>query len=206
MFLVRNGQLVARTGPRSYRPLLSGSEDPIKTMKAALPPTELVYVWDVDGVEAGAANHDFYQRLERQRVAPWIDPGCRNPEDAMDAFFAGAEVLTVRVEHMSEEKLVDFADIAENEFHVAVPFPGTHPDAPITAWDLRRLVGELHAQGVVLEAAPGTDKDALVKFVKLVQAGGIEVTLLSTESVPWLRGVASENAVARLIEPWRPAR
>jgi hypothetical protein len=202
LFMVRSGKLVRRTGPRSYA-LLEGAPDPIATIKSAIPPDEVVYVWDVDGVEAGAPNHEFYQRLERQRVAPWIDPGCRNSEDAMDAFFAGAEILTVRLERMDEAKLADFAEIAEYEFHLALRFSGPHPDSPLTAWDIRRLVGELHAKGVVLEAAATTDRAAFSKFIDLVHSGGIEVTLLATEDVAWLSDVAQEKVVARLVRPWR---
>lgn len=200
LFLVRGQKLVRRTGPRSYEPLV-GASDPYKVIKAAVPPAELVYLWDVDGVEAGAANHEFYQRLERNRISPWVDAGCRNPEDAMDAFFAGAEVLTVRVEHMDEAKLADFADIAEYEFHLALRFSGKHPDSPLTAWDMRRLVGELHAQGVILEASPTTDRNAFAKFVTLVRNGGIEVSVLSTETVPWLMDVAKETSAERIIFP-----
>ena len=192
-----------RTGPRSYDPL-EGASDPAKTIKSALPPEELVYLWDVDGVEAGAANHEFYQKLERQRVSPWVDAGCRNPEDAMDAFFAGAEVLTVRFGHMDESQLSDFADLAEYEFHVALAFSTTHPDVPLTAWDVRRLVGELHAQGAVIEATSTTDPAAFGKFVKLVNSGGVEVTALSTESLAWLKDVAKESGAARLVTPWVP--
>jgi uncharacterized protein related to proFAR isomerase len=148
LFLIQDGKLVRRSGLRTFEPIDRGIDDTLKVMKAAVPPDELVYVWDVDGIQAGAANHEFYQKLERKRIPPWIDAGCRNAEDAMDAFFAGAEVLTVRVEHMDEAKLSDFAEIAEGEFHLGVGFSTRHPDAPITAWDVQRLVGEFHAQGV----------------------------------------------------------
>ncbi len=200
LFLVRGGKLVRRTGPRAYEPLF-GASDPFKLIKAAVPPAELVYLWDVDGVEAGAANHEFYQKIERNRISPWVDAGCRNPEDAMDAFFAGAEVLTVRLGHMDESKLTDFADIAEYEFHLALKFSSTHPDSPLTAWDVRRLVGELHAQGVVLEASPTTDRASFTKFIRLVQTGGIEVSVLSTEKIPWLLDVANETTAIRIISP-----
>lgn len=200
LFVVRGGKLVRRTGPRSYEPLF-GASDPHKLIKAAVPPAELVYIWDADGIEAGAANHEFYQKLERNRIAPWVDAGCRNPEDAMDAFFAGAEVLTVRVEHMDEAKLADFADMAEYEFHLALRFSTKHPDSPLTAWDMRRLVGELHAKGVILEASPTTDRTSFSKFVGLVRNGGIEVSVLSTEKIPWLRDVALETSAERIISP-----
>ena len=205
LFLVRGGKLVRRTGPRSYVPLEAGAE-PLKTMKSAIPPEEVLYVWDVDGVEAGAANHEFYQKLERQRIAPWIDAGCRNAEDAMDAFFAGAEVLTVRLEHMDESKMMDFADIAEYDFHIALRFSGEHPDSPLTAWDIRRLVGELHAQGAVLEASTTTNRREFTRFAQLVQSGGIDVSLLSTEHVPWLLDAAKELGVVRIIRPWEAPR
>lgn len=205
MFLIRDGKLVRRTGPREYR-VLEPATDPVKIVKSALPPEELVYIWDVDGVEAGAPNHEFYQRLERNRIPPWIDAGCRTPEDAMDAFFAGAEVLTVRLEHMSEAHLADFADLAEYEFHLSLPFSGAQPDVPLSAWDVRRLVGEMHAHGVVFEAGPGTDPRAYARFVDLVQNGGIDMSFLSTEHLPWLRDLAQERGAKRVIEPWRPPR
>src|ERR1051325_8867731 len=107
LFLVRDGRLVERTGVRSWRPLVEAETDEaaMRRLRASVPPQELVYLFDVDGVEAGAANHEFYQKLERAHVPPWIDAGCRTAEDAMDAFFAGAEVLTVRLDAMAEREL-----------------------------------------------------------------------------------------------------
>lgn len=204
LFLVRGGRLVRSTGPRAWQPIEHGPPDALRILRSAAPKDGLVYLWDVDGVASGAANHEFYQRLERERIFAWIDAGCRDAEDAMDAFFAGAEALTVRLDRMTPDRLRDFADIAEGEFHIGVRFPGADPDSSVPGMELRRLVGDLGANGIVLEAESGTDRLAFQRFGRLLTDGGVPLTVLSTEPLAWLPAAAAETAATRIVSPWGP--
>lgn len=201
LFLVREGHIVRNVGHRRWEPIAKDHDEAAKILRAAVPPQELLYLWDIDGVDAGAANHEFFQRLERHHVPMWIDAGCRNPEDAMDAFFAGAEVLTIRVESMQQEQLADFADLAEGEFHLSVRIPVDAPEVPLTAGDLRTLVGELHANGVIVEALGTSRPAAVAKFARLITDGGVDVSLLSTERLAWLPKAAADSGAVRIIRP-----
>lgn len=74
-----------------------------------------VYVVDVDAVRVNRPDVEFLQDLCRARPV-WLDTGPRDASDAMDAFIAGAERLTVRWGALRGARNLDeLADLAEPE-------------------------------------------------------------------------------------------
>jgi hypothetical protein len=198
LFLVREGLVVDEDGPRSWAPRTTTASQSVAMIKAASTADVPAYVYDVDGVEAKAAQHSFYQKLEQAHVGPWIHPGCRTAEDAMDAFFAGAEAITVDVRHMPEETMTDLGEIAEGEIHLAAPVDGSGPRPR----ELARLVGAHGMAGVVLMLEGATDPKRVDAVVAELASLGVARSLLSRRP-PGLDLSALVGRVDRWILPPR---
>lgn len=181
LFLLREGRLVAQAGPRQWTPLTRNPEESAKRIKEASGPDAPVYLLDVDGVEAHAPDVSFYQRLERLGVRMWLHPGCRTAEDAMDAFFAGGDTLTVDHSAVGEAGLRELAAIAEGDLHLGLRFRGKGLDPPLRAFDLKRLAGETGIAGIVVDLEAGSDAHQAAATLAELRRHGLPVTVLVRE-------------------------
>lgn len=207
MFHVRNGNLVRESGPRKWTPVIAEPALAVDEIKRATPTEGLVYVYDVDGVEAGAPDHGFYQRLERAHVAAWIQPGCRNEGQVMDAFFAGAEALTLEPRFLDREDLLELAALMEGEAHLGFPFRGTQTVPDMRPAEVARLVVKSHCRGVVLDPVADAAPDRLSSFVRDLLALSVAVTISSARFPAAMDLAAAAGGSIRLLVPWRtPAR
>ncbi|HLE47518.1 MAG TPA: hypothetical protein VI818_04405 [Candidatus Thermoplasmatota archaeon] len=195
LFIVRSGRLIGGR-PRAWDRRGLEGEAAIEAIAAARKPDEMPYLFDADGVDAGAPQHEFYQRLERRGIHPWIEAGVRTPEDAMDAFFAGAEALTLDLRLLRRETLLELAGLAEGELHLGLGFVGRETVPAFRAWELQRVAHDTQASGVVLQPDAGADAHALAGFAKELQSQRIQASLLS-----WDRGSPPPEGFARWIRP-----
>lgn len=194
---VRSGAVVRAAGPRRWDPLTRTEPEAVARIKGVAPPDGLVYVYDVDGVEAGAPSLDFYQRLERARVPLWLHTGCRTPEDAMDAFFAGAQALTIERRHMNDGAIRELAELAEGEIHLMLPFQGRAPRPDLRAFELQRFVQANGLSGIVLRPEPPCDGHALNAYAGDVRHHGAPTSLFLAPDGPTID--PEGNAFDRII-------
>lgn len=116
---------------------------------------ESLYVVDVDGQFSGVADLELYQTLERQRVFPWVDAGCRKPEDAMDILFAGAEAMTIQLRHMEPAMLQEVTEMAEADLHIGLTVDASGLEKRLRSRDVVELSQRVGAKGVVLYEGEG---------------------------------------------------
>lgn len=172
---VRRGELVRPTGPRAWESW-AGREGGAAAAQLLYEKHQSLYVWDVDGNEFGEANLDFYQRLERAHVFPWVDAGCRNPEDVMDVFFAGSEAVTIQLRHMGGEALREVAAMAEADLYVGVGVERGELERRMRPRELIELVRAIDATGVVLYEGASVDFHAAENIAGEIQRNGFPVT------------------------------
>lgn len=80
-----------------------------------------IYVLDLDGIEKGRPNFDFYQKFSAS-VDLWVDNGPRNIGDVVDALMAGATDITIRREMCKNLKISDIRDVSENKIYANIDF------------------------------------------------------------------------------------
>lgn len=177
LVFVRGQLLVRPAGPRRWTALVESPQQTVDRIRAMGPTEGYVYIYDVDGVEAGAPSHDLYQRLERAHVPLWLHLGCRTPEDAMDAFFAGAEALTIERRHMDDEALHELAELTEGEIHLMFAFQGRSLRPELRGFQLQRLVQEHRLSGIVFQPEASSDGHALNAYAGEVRRHGVTTSL-----------------------------
>jgi hypothetical protein len=192
--MVRDGQIVRPSGPRSWTPTTKSSDEAAQKIAAGGLDAPAPYIYDVDGVESRVAQFQFYQRLEQAHAAPWIHAGCRTPEDAMDTFFAGAEAITVELRHMPEDTIAELAGLAEGEIHLGAALDATMPRPR----ELARIVQAHGLAGVVLQSAASDEARRLESAAMELRTLGVEATLLRLGAAPVPHNV--EPQLARIVE------
>jgi hypothetical protein len=156
LLYVQDGRFVQPDGSGGWRPWGEG-DAALERARKLYAERESLYVFDLDAQLSGTANLEFYQSLEKKRVFPWVDVGARKTEDVMDAFFAGAEAITIQLRHMPPEMLEDVGDLAEADFYVGFAAEPRGIEKGLRAQDLVDLVGRVGATGVVLYESDGAD-------------------------------------------------
>jgi hypothetical protein len=139
-----------------------------------------VYIVDVGGLENGEADWEFIQQLERKQVFPWLESGARRVEDVMDAFFAGAERVTVAMGSLKPEAVKEVTEMAEGEVFLGVglePRGLLHGMRPL---ELAQLASSLGVQGVVLQAREPVEGGAFDRAAFEVRRAGLPVV-----AAPW---------------------
>ncbi|MBI2077784.1 MAG: hypothetical protein HYT80_05345 [Euryarchaeota archaeon] len=193
MFALRGARLMAGR-PGAWSKTAVHGEAAVEAVVAVSRAERVPYVYDVGGVEAGAPQHEFYQRLERRGVHPWVEAGVRSPEDAMDAFFAGADALTLDLRLLRRATLLELAGLAEGELHLAVGFRGREAFPTLKPWELQRVVADTNATGVVVEPDAAHDAHALDAFARELESQRVAASLLS-----WDASAPPPSAFARWI-------
>lgn len=160
---------------------------------------EHVYLVDLDGQKSGVANLEFYQRLERRQVSPWVDGGCRKPEDAMDLLFAGAEALTIQPRHMPPKAVAEVRDLAEADLHLGYTIEARGLEQRLAPRDALDLARRLDAKGVVLYEADGADYHAAENIAYEITRSGVPVAWVARPGSPHTRRAAASERFARLV-------
>lgn len=158
LLYVQKGRFVVPDGAGGWRPGPDGSD--VERARKLFAAHDALYVFDLDAQTSGASNVEFYQTLEKRHVFPWLDVGARRPEDVMDAFFAGAEAITVQLRHMPPDLLEEVGGMAEADFHVGLTLERGGLEKGLAVRDVEELVGRVGATGVVLYE--GVDADVSI--------------------------------------------
>lgn len=135
-----------------------------------------LYVIDLDGQFSGVANLPFFQALDRRGVYPWVDAGCRKPEDAMDVLFAGAESLTIQLRHMEPRKLAEVRELVEAELHVGFTVDERGLEQQLRPRDVLELAQRISATGIVLYEGERADLHSAENAAFELVRAGVPVT------------------------------
>lgn len=165
LLYVQRGVVVTDDGKGFWVPI-GDTAASVKAVKAKFDAAESVYLVDLDGQFNGAANIQFFQELERRRVFPWIDAGCRRPEDVMDVLFSGAESITAQLKHLNPEQLEEVGGMTEADFHLGLTFDHRGMDSGLRPADVVAMAEKVAATGIVLyegERADWSKVDAACK-------------------------------------------
>lgn len=200
LLYVHRGEFVQPDGAGGWKPW---GDEKTATERARKLYTEheSVYVFDVDAQLAGKANLGFYQSLEKRHVFPWVDVGARKPEDVMDAFFAGAESITIQLRHMPPELLEEVGDLSEADFYLGFNVEGRGLERGLKAQDIAGLVERAGATGVVLYETEGSDFHAAENVAFELQRQGLPTAWAGRPGSSNRARAASSERFALHIDP-----
>jgi hypothetical protein len=80
---------------------------------------QILYIYDLDGIEKDKPNLCTFQRLSKTREI-WVDTGPRNLGDIVDALFSGANVITIRKHMFPKIDISKIREISENKVFAAI--------------------------------------------------------------------------------------
>jgi hypothetical protein len=200
LLFVQNGQLVVPDGEGGWKPAAERGQESAHARKLQ-EAHERVYLYDLDAQFAGTAPLDFYQRLERDRVHPWLDVGARKPEDVMDAFFAGAEALTIQLRHMPPELMEEVGEMAEADFYVGLTVDRAGVEKGLRPRDVVQLAQRVAATGVVLYEDEGADLHAAENVAFDLQRAGLPTAWVERPNSPHHRRAATSERFALHVVP-----
>lgn len=81
----------------------------------------ILYIYDIDGIEKDKPNLCTFQRLSKTREI-WVDTGPRDLGDIVDAFFAGANAITIRKHLFPKIDISKIREISENKIFASIDF------------------------------------------------------------------------------------
>lgn len=178
---IRGGHLVWPTGPKSWDIVMRERGKIVMTARSLYKDhDDQLYLVDADGLRHGEANLEFYQRLERAGVHPWLEAGFRRIEDVMDGFFAGAAQLTVHLKDMHPDEFKEVTDSTQEPVHLAVT---AGREEPVKGWPVSAIVDYVDrtgADGLVLVADHEVDAHRLGNTALEFRRAGVPVTV-----APW---------------------
>lgn len=122
---VRDGQaMVGRPG--AWEPMPTpypdGGDDVVGLARHLSVRFGRVGIVDLGAGRTDDAHHNLYQKLAKQNVALWIDARPETLEDVLDLFVAGADRVTVRMDRMDADDLVEVLDMADGEVWLGYAF------------------------------------------------------------------------------------
>lgn len=196
---VKDGRPV-RAGPGG-RWVAAARDDGVGWVAKLFEASKAVYVYDLDGQTAGAANLPFLQSLEKRQVFPWVDAAPRSPEDAMDILFAGAEALTIQPKRMGDEHLADLVGLADADLHVAFS-TGVHGiDGGVRPRDAVELAQRLGAKGIVLYETPTSDLQRALDAAFEVTRAGLAAAWMGRPGSPHVDKAAAAQRFTTVLRP-----
>ena len=89
------------------------TNQPEKTILDQLKDDEILYIYDLDGIERDKPNLCTFQRVSKSHQI-WADSGPRNLGDVVDSFMAGATKITVRPALWQNISIPTIREITEN--------------------------------------------------------------------------------------------
>jgi hypothetical protein len=80
---------------------------------------EILYIYDLDGIERDKPNLCTFQRVSKSHQI-WVDNGPRNLGDIVDVFMAGATKITVRPDLWHNISIPIIREITENQIFINI--------------------------------------------------------------------------------------
>lgn len=197
---VQRGHFVAPDGAGGWKPAFEPAKE-IDHARRLFEAADSLYVIDLDSQAAGVANLDFYQTLERKRVFPWLDVGARKVEDVMDAFFAGAESITVQLRHMPPDDLEEVGGLAEADFYVGVTMERNNLEKGLRPADLVGLAERVAATGIVLYEGADGDLHSAENVALELQKVTIPTVWVARPGSPQTERARRSERLAAVVAP-----
>jgi len=82
---------------------------------------QILYIYDLDGIEKDKPNLCTFQRLTKAHKI-WVDSGPRDLGDIVDAFLAGANAITIRKRLFPKIDISKVREISENKIFADINF------------------------------------------------------------------------------------
>lgn len=196
---VKRSQLVVPGENRRWVPWNPSPGGAVDSAKRLFSTGQALYVWDVDGNEYGEPNLEFYQALERARITPWVDAGCRKPEDVMDVFFAGAASITIQLRHMEPSRIREVAEMSDAELFLGFTVEGNDLEKQIRPREVIEFAQQIQATGVVLYEGSQVEWRRAEDIAFELQRNGIPVSWASRYGSPNRPHAAASERFASVI-------
>lgn len=81
--------------------------------------TNILYILDLQGINKNKPDLDIYQKLSNN-FELWVDSGPRDIGDVVDAFFAGANLIVIRLDIWREEDISIVRDFSDNRVFINI--------------------------------------------------------------------------------------
>jgi uncharacterized protein related to proFAR isomerase len=103
------------------RKIVNSNNNEIKNVKTLLNKYKdnPIYILDYDGIKRDKPNLCILQKLSK-KYKLWIDQGPRSLGDIVDSIIAGTENITIRLDLIEYDDLINISDLIENEIYLNI--------------------------------------------------------------------------------------